>query len=380
MVTRMTNLRLHRLAHISWKTLGSLNRDQTIVMLPVGMMETHGEHLPLGTDDFAVEAMLLAAAAWLLEENKSLHVLMMPSLPYGTDPVDSRRPDLFSQAGSVWVAPDTLKALVRDVCGHMIRYGFRAIFPVSFHGGAGQMIALEEVCSSLRSEVPGLVMWEPTGYVMAGAASDVKPGLATLLGRPLKVEEEVALRGSVHASMFETSMMLHLRPDLVDPSYKHLRTIEWGQLYKMKDWPGYVGAGPSHADAELGSAMLRWRGVRAGALMLRAVEGEDLSALPRHPSWKDEPESISEAPRDDELPNSSAGEADSKPAMYISRREISEARDYVRAQREGVEEDPQEHESRDQVEEDEIATPTATAMDTGTLGVDDTGETPPQPE
>lgn len=375
MVTRMAHQRLHRLAHISWKTLRELERVQTVVVLPVGMMETHGEHLPLGTDDFAVEAMLLAAAAWLLEENKSLHVLMMPSLPYGTDPIDLRRPDLFSNAGSVWVEPDTLKALVRDVCGHMIRYGFRAIFPVSFHGGVGQIVALDEVCATLRNEVPGLVMWEPTGYVMAGAASDVKPGLATLLGRPLTPGEEVALRGSVHASMFETSMMLHLRPELVDPSYKRLRTVEWGQVYKMKDWPGYVGAGPSHADAELGSAMLRWRGVRAGALMLRAVEGEDLSALDRHPAWKDEPEAISEAPREEELPSGVSGEADSKPAMYISRREISAARDYVRAQQEESEADSEE--SEDQALMDAADTRPSTSIDSGSADIGQTGAPPP---
>jgi hypothetical protein len=178
----------------------------------------------------------------------------------------------------------------------------------------------------MRAHAPGLVMYEPCGYVMAGAALDVTPGLATLLGRPLTTQEEVALKGSIHASMFETSLMLHLRPELVDPSYRSLRTLEWHQLYNMEDWPGYVGAGPSHANAEVGAAMLRWRGVRAGALIRRAMDGEDLSRLPRHPTWVTndaEPESVSEAPREGELEAARDPFIDSKPAMRIPRDKLA---------------------------------------------------------
>jgi len=310
-----------------------LDRDKTVVLLPVGMVEEHGEHLPLGTDNYGVDGLLLAAASWLLEEDHGLHILLMPTLPYGTDPVDNRRPDMFTTAGSVWISPEALKAIVLDVTGHMVRYGFRHIFPVSFHGGAGQIIALDEVCAEMRAEYPGLVMYEPTGYLMAGAELDVSPGLATLLGRPLSTQEEVALRSSVHGSMFETSMMLHLKPELVDPSYKTLRTIEWSQMYKMDYWPGYIGAGPAHSNADVGGAVLRWRGVRAATLMRRAIDGEDISQLPRHPTWlNDDEDSITEAPGEDELPSHRVPEVDSKPEMYISRREMAEARARLQGQ------------------------------------------------
>ncbi len=279
--------RLHHLAEMTLPALRALDRADTVVLLPVGMLEVHGEHLPLGTDTYAVEAVTLAAAAWLLDHRPALHVLVLPAIPYGVDPVDRRRPDLFVGAGSVWVEESTLRALVRDVVGRMIGYGFRQVFPVGFHGGAAQSRALAEVSRELQDEHPGLVMYEPVGYVMAGAAPDVKPGLATLLGRPLTVREEMLLTGSIHASMFETSMMLHLRPDLVDPAYIELGTVEWHQLYSMPGWPGYVGAAPAHADAELGAAALRWRGVRAAALIDRALDGEDLSTLPRHPAPPD---------------------------------------------------------------------------------------------
>lgn len=330
MVVSMTHKRLHRLEALNLKTMRALDREQTTVLIPVGMVEEHGDHLPLGTDNYGVEAVTMAAASWLLEHDKNLHVLMVPLLPFGTDPVDSRRADLFTEAGSIWISPETLKALLGDIVSHLIRYGFRYIFPVTFHGGAGQSMALDELCAGIRAENPDVIIWEPTGYVMAGAALDVTPGLATLLGRPLTAAEEVALKGSIHASMFETSMMLHLKSDLVDPSYKGLRTIEWHQVYHMENWPGYVGAGPAHANAEVGAAVVRWRGVRAAAVIRDAMAGADLSRLPRHPTWMadEEAETVTEAPGEVELPSRKRHEpaVDSKPEMVIPREKAAEIR------------------------------------------------------
>jgi creatinine amidohydrolase len=259
-----------------------------MVIIPVGMLEEHGDHLPLGTDNFAAEALVMAASAWLLDSDPDLHILLLPLIPFGTDPVDNRRTDLFQVAGSVWISAETLRRLVFEISEHMVRYGFRYIFPVGFHGGAEHSVTLKDACEEIRAKYPDACMYEPMGYVLAGAEMGVQPGLATLLGRPLTPYEEVALRGSVHASMFETSLMLAFEPELVSRLYRTLRTISWDQMYSMPDWPGYVGAAPAHANAEVGAAVVRWRGVRAAALIKRAMSGEDLSDLPRHPRWYDE--------------------------------------------------------------------------------------------
>lgn len=323
MATQFVHNRMHRLERMTLQQLRALDRSKTVVILPVGMIEEHGNHLPLGTDTYAVEAIALAAAAWLLEHQPDLHILLMPLIPFGTDPVDLRRPDLFAQAGSVWVSRDTLKAVIADLAGHMIRYGFYQIFPLGFHGGKDQSIVLAEVCDELRAAYDGLVMYEPMSYVRAGAEEDMIPGLATLLGRPLEPQEEVALKSSIHASMMETSMMLYLRPELVDLKYTTLRSLEWNQIYKMEDWPGYVGAGPVHANSEIGAAVLRWWGVRVGQLIRRALRGTDLTELSRHPQWYFDGPPQSEI----EIPNNTANEMtepeiDSKPAMMFSAEDV----------------------------------------------------------
>lgn len=299
--------RLHRLEQLNLAQVRALDREHTIVIIPVGMLEEHGDHLPLGTDNYAANALAMAAVAWLLDSDPDLHILALPLIPFGTDPVDNRRTDLFKTAGSVWISAETLKQIIVEVSEHMVRYGFRYIFPLGFHGGAEQSVTLKEACDEIREQHPDVQMYEPMGYVLAGAELNVQPGLATLLGRPLTPHEEVALRGSMHASMFETSLMLAFEPELVSRLYRTLRTISWDQMYSMPDWPGYVGAAPAHASAEVGAAVVRWRGVRAAALIKRVMEGEDISELPRHPRWYDIDEN------DDMLPEESPPDLSSVP-------------------------------------------------------------------
>ncbi len=321
-MSRRIQVRLHRLDELNLKQFEVLDREKTVVMLPVGMLEIHGQHLPLGTDTFAVDALTLSAAAWLLENDPKLEILLLPTIPYGIDPLDSRRPDMFKRSGSIWLQRGTFKALISDVLQHVIGYGFKTIAPVGFHGGPEQSVVLEEVCLEFRAKHPDRLLFEPVGYVLGGAELDVQPGISTLLGRPLSPIEEVSIRNSVHASMFETSLMLHLRPELVDESFVNLRTIEWRQVYTDANWPGYIGAGPSRADAEIGAAVLRWRGVRTGSVIRKALDGVDISELPRHPVFDDS----GPAPEDLQAPPPDKVHIDQSPAVRFSKEDLAEMR------------------------------------------------------
>lgn len=314
-MSTLTHTRLHYYHNIALKTMRELDRERTVVILPVGMVEEHGDHLPMGTDTYAVEAVSLAAATWLLDYDDRMQVLMLPAMPFGIDPLENRRPELFTRAGGIWLSADTLRRVLLDLIELLVGYGFRYIFPVSFHGGKDQIILLAQISDEVRAAHPGVIMYEPMAYIKAGFSEDIVPGLATLLGRPLTPAEEVTVRNSIHASMMETSIMLHLQPELVDSSYKILPTIEWTELYRMPDWPGYVGAGPRHANPDIGAAMLRWWGVRTGELIRRAMEGEDLSGLPRHPRWyfEEDEEPVAKGP----APVAKEPYIDTRPAMFI---------------------------------------------------------------
>ena len=52
----------HRFAELTWEEVRDLDRPSAVAILPVGAVEAHGPHLPLGTDVVIAEAMARACA------------------------------------------------------------------------------------------------------------------------------------------------------------------------------------------------------------------------------------------------------------------------------------------------------------------------------
>ena len=123
------------------------------------------------------------------------------------------------------------------------------------------MVALEEaaVAVSRRHDVrmlslSGLVLWRVLRGHFTGK-------LEESLGRPLTEAERESLRGDAHGGMWETSLMLLARPDLVDATFSTLPPQRFSLLEAMKrNYPlrlgnktGYIGS-PASATAEFGEA------------------------------------------------------------------------------------------------------------------------------
>jgi creatinine amidohydrolase len=178
-----------RFEELSSPEIGALDRDRTVLLLPIGSVEQHGNHMPLGTDTMLADGLCLAAA-----ERLSPHVLVLPSPWYGYSPHHMRFP------GSITLRGETLAALVADIVGSVVIHGFRRVVLVNGHGGNANLIGV--MTASLGSEHYG------------------KARIAGLTYFHLAAEEIVRLRtsrkgGTGHAGEFETAMMQHLRPGLV---------------------------------------------------------------------------------------------------------------------------------------------------------------------
>lgn len=98
-----------------------LKKSDTIV-IPVGSLENHGKHMPLGTD-----TMIPDKIAEYLDQRCDL--LIAPTLNYGaTD-------DLVGFAGTVSLGVEGLIFLLRTICDQLYRYGFRHFMILNGHGG-----------------------------------------------------------------------------------------------------------------------------------------------------------------------------------------------------------------------------------------------------
>ena len=187
--------------------IGALDRDRTVVILPLGSVEQHGNHLPLGTDTMLAEAVSCAAA------EASGGTVVMPPPWYGFSAHHMRFP------GSITLRAETLLALAEDVVASLVRHDFRRILIVNGHGGNNGLI--DVLASTLGN----------THYGAARIAALTYFALAReAIGKLRKSKPG----GMGHACEFETSMVQHIRPELVkieqaetcypDPGSRYLTT------------------------------------------------------------------------------------------------------------------------------------------------------------
>jgi creatinine amidohydrolase len=187
--------------------IGALDRDKTVVILPLGAVEQHGNHLPLGTDTLLAQAVSLAAA------DAVGGTIVMPPPWYGFSAHHMRFP------GTVTLRAETLMAVVEDMVASLVQHDFRRILIVNGHGGNNGLIDL--LASTL-------------GHTHYGAARIAALTYFTLARGAIAKLRKSETGGMGHACEFETSMVQHIRPELVkidraettypDPGSRYLTT------------------------------------------------------------------------------------------------------------------------------------------------------------
>ena len=240
------------LEEMSTPALDALDRAQTAIILTVSPLEVHGPHLPVGVDAFAARHFAEALAARLVAARPGWSVVLAPTLHLGSFTFDG--------AGTVSFRQHVVRDAVIDYGTSLARAGFRFIFVANGHGGPGHLNALDEA-SAIVSRRHGVTMASITGYL----AWEFLRGrylarIETALGRGLTDEERRAFTEDAHGGWWETSLMLLLRPDLVDESYATLPPARYSLPQRLvKNYPlrnggkGYVGH-PGRADADFARA------------------------------------------------------------------------------------------------------------------------------
>lgn len=162
-----------------------------IVLIPIGTVEQHGDHLPIFTDNYiAIEVSRRAAE----KISKEFPVVVAPLIPFGKS-TESK-----DWIGTISLEPITLIHLVKDVCVALAKMGFKKMVFVNAHGGHVQLLG------SLTSDIA-----KETNTFIA-----VFDWWQTDIQEDLKVKvRESGEAGIFHACEAETSQMLVLRPDLV---------------------------------------------------------------------------------------------------------------------------------------------------------------------
>jgi len=189
--------RTRLLTDMTWQEVeAAIGRDAGVV-LPVGSTEQHGYHLPLSTDAVLPTELALAIA-------EPLDLLVAPAVSYGyrSRPLSGGGQGF---VGTTSLRATTLMALVEDVLRELIRQGFGRLVVLNWHM-ENQNFVYEAAClaleyypgTSARILVAELPFEDLSARTMEMLFPDGFPGW--------DVE---------HASILETSLMLHLQPELV---------------------------------------------------------------------------------------------------------------------------------------------------------------------
>jgi creatinine amidohydrolase len=231
---------------MSTPALDALDRARTVVLLTVSPLETHGPHLPVGVDAFTARHFAETIAERLVAARPDWAAVLVPTLHLGSF--------TFETVGTVAVRQRVVRDALVDYGAAFARAGFRYILVANGHGGPGHLAALEEA-AALVSRRHGVTMASFTGHLawefMRGRYA---ARIEAALGRPLSEEERQAFGEDAHGGWWETSLMLLLRPDLVDDSYRTLppARYSWPERvvpnYALRNGGrGYVGH-PALAD------------------------------------------------------------------------------------------------------------------------------------
>ena len=238
----VASAQVYRIAELNAEQIRRLDREKTVVLIPGGILEEHGPFLPSFTDGYWNERVV-AELSKAITAKPGWAALVFPTIPLG----NSGANDIggkFSFPGTYSVRFGTLRAVFMDLASELGEQKFKWVFIVNGHGAPNHNRALDQA-AEFFSDTYGGTMVNLTGLLPVIAAWDGKKTVAA------RKEDGMPM----HAGMDETSMMLALRPDLVDSSYKNARAFSGAKMEDLiaiarrPDWPGYFGA-PQLATSE----------------------------------------------------------------------------------------------------------------------------------
>lgn len=276
--------RVLAIGDLNWQQIADFDRQKTVFLLTVGMLEEHGPHLPIAADTIGVEHEARGVADSLSNALPEWQVVMMPTVHYGSSGVN--------QVGNVAVHPgtyglrqSTLRSLVADIGAQIAQNGFKWIFVLNGHGAPTHHKAVNDACDFV-SDSFGATMLNISALFTADPTIQAEGERIT--SRHFSVAEVQSFGIDQHAGVSETSDVLAIRPDLVDPTYRSLpnqrveNRTEMIETASRRGWPGYFSS-PAKATAAYGQEVEGWWIRGMSKLILEAVRGANLRSRPRWP-------------------------------------------------------------------------------------------------
>jgi len=182
--------------------------DRVIAIVPVGAIEQHGPHLPVAVDSCVLQAIVNRLIDALPDD---IPATFLPLLPVGKSNEHMGFP------GTLTLSAETLIRLWTEIGESIARSGIRKMMLLNSHGGQTQIMDI--VARDLRARLNMFVV--TANYWGVGMPADLFPAAEDLHG--------------IHGGSAETSLMMYLRPDLVQDEKRDNfvpTSVPMSQLYR----------------------------------------------------------------------------------------------------------------------------------------------------
>ncbi|WOD37954.1 creatininase family protein [Nodosilinea sp. E11] len=203
--------------YLTWTEIEAMpDRENVVIVQPMGAIEQHGPHLPLAVDSAICTTVLGQALA---ELNPAIPAYSLPPLYYGKSNEHWHFP------GTITLSAETLLRVIHDVAESVYRAGFRKLVLLNAHGGQPQV--LEIAARDLHLAHPDLMVFPLFVWAVPNCAGE------------LLSQKELEL--GIHAGDAETSLMLSILPEQVR---MELAQTEFPQGLPTESWLTMEGALP----------------------------------------------------------------------------------------------------------------------------------------
>ena len=229
-------------------------------VIPIGVLEKHGTHLPLGTDLIDVRQVVLKAT-------EKEYAIVFP--PY----IFSQIFEAKHQPGTIAYSQKLIWDVLQETCDELGRNGVKKIVLVSGHGGNSNFLPFFCNCQMANRKSYAVILFQPKAQ------------------KPTPEMQKLLIPGqSSHAGQTETSTMLSHRPDLVHmdmvgkQSFKDMKRISdvdqaMTGIWWYARYPNHYAGDAAGASKELGEMLINQEAEQVAELLKQVKANKSILEL-----------------------------------------------------------------------------------------------------
>lgn len=222
------------MAYMNWKEIKAAGEKKLPVLFPLGVIEEHGPHLPLASD-ILWSTYICKEVKQALKE-KGTETLIAPPYYFGISQCTGAFPGSFS------LKPETFELVLFEIFGNLHDFGFDEVYCFNYHGDPQHFSSITNAIKRANHELSVKVRFMMEEMDLQVYNLSGEEDFLAVFAPKYKMEwfegGDISEQGllDIHAGAYETGMLFHMYPELVDT--KLAKTLDSYSLTyeKLEQW------------------------------------------------------------------------------------------------------------------------------------------------